>query len=169
MDQNVNNKISLKEKLLTFYNSNKLKIYSLIIVLLTILITIIFLKIDNKKQNNLTAEKYIQAGLYLTSKEKEKSIELYEEIILNKNKFYSILALNTVLEKELILDKKKILYYFTTVEEINLSKELKDLISFKKALYLIKNLEAAEGKKILKDLVDQNSKLKNLSKEILAN
>ena len=94
---------------------------------------------------------------------------MYEEIILNKNKFYSILALNTVLEKELISDKKKILYYFTTVEEISLSKELKDLISFKKALYLIKNLEATEGKKILKDLVDQNSKLKNLSKEILAN
>ena len=169
MEQNVDNKINLKEKLISFYNANKLKVYSFVVILIMLSILITFLQIDNKKQNNLISDKYIKAGLYLTANNKEKSIEMYEEIILSKNKFYSILALNTILEKDLVLDNKKILYYFKIVEETNISVEQKNLILFKKALYLIKNLKVEEGKKILKNLIDQNSKLKNLAKEILAN
>ena len=37
---------------------------------------------------------------------------LFEEIILSKNKFYSILALNTILEKKLEKDKNKIIKIF---------------------------------------------------------
>ena len=169
MEQNVDNKIKLKEKLISFYNSNKLKVYSFIIFLLILLFLIIFLKISEKKQNNLIADKYITAGLYLTSNNQDKSIEIYEEIILSKNNIYSILALNTMLEKDLVLDNKKILNYFRIVEETSKSREQKNLISFKKALYLIKNSNIEEGKKILKDLINQNSNLKNLAEEILAN
>ena len=97
MEQKIDNKINFIDKLISFYNNNKLKIYSIIIILLTLLILITFLKLNNKKKNNLISEKYIKAGLYLTSN-KEKSIEIYEEIILSKNKFYSILALNTILD-----------------------------------------------------------------------
>ena len=32
---------------------------------------------------------------------------MFEEIILSKNKFYSILALNIIVEKNLMLDEKK--------------------------------------------------------------
>ena len=46
----------------------------------------------------MISEKYIQAGLYLASKDEKKSKDLYEEVILSNNKFYSILALNTILE-----------------------------------------------------------------------
>jgi len=168
MEQKIDNKINFIDKLISFYNNNKLKIYSIIIILLTLLILITFLKLNNKKKNNLISEKYIKAGLYLTSN-KEKSIEIYEEIILSKNKFYSILALNTILEKDLVLDNKKILYYFTTIDEISKSNEQNNLISFKRALYLIKTSNIEEGKKILKDLIKKNSKLKNLAEEILAN
>ena len=38
---------------------------------------------------------------------KETAAKYYEEIILSKNKFYSVLALNAILEKELIKDKKR--------------------------------------------------------------
>ena len=166
--EQIDNKIKFIDKLISFYNNNKLKIYSITIILLTLLILITFLKLNNKKKNDLIAEKYIKAGLYLTAN-KEKSIEIYEEIILSKNKFYSILALNTILEKDLVLDNKKILYYFTTIDEIRKSKEQNNLISFKRALYLIKTSNIEEGKKILKDLINKNSKLKNLAEEILAN
>ena len=41
-----------------------------------------------KKKMNLISEKYIQAGLYLSSNDKLKSKKIYKEIILSKNKFY---------------------------------------------------------------------------------
>ena len=50
MEQNTDHKTELKEKLITFYNSNKSKIYSFIIVLVIILISTIFIKINNQKK-----------------------------------------------------------------------------------------------------------------------
>tara|TARA_B100000767_G_C19307628_1_gene346217 strand:+ start:59 stop:457 length:399 start_codon:yes stop_codon:yes gene_type:complete len=126
----------------------------------------IFVTINIKKKNNLIAEKYIEAGLYLASNKKEMSKNVYEEIILSKNKFYSILALNIILEKNLVSDKNKILDYFQLVEESNKSNEYKDLIIFKKALYLIKNGSRQKGNLLLKNLIENESKFKPLAEEI---
>jgi len=115
----------------------------------------------------LIAEKFIQAGLLLSSKNKEKSKEFYEEIILSKNNFYSILSLNTILEKNLISDKNKILEYFSIVEKLTKSNEQLDLIFFKKALFLINKQEIKEGKAILEKLINQDSKYKFLAEEVL--
>ena len=125
----------------------------------------IFIK---KKETNSISEKYIQVGLLLSSNENEKSKILLEEIILSKNKFYSILALNILLENNLENDKNKILNYFQIVEKSNKLKSYKDLIVFKKALYLIKNSEIEKGEKILNDLIDSDSSLKLIAAEILS-
>jgi hypothetical protein len=115
----------------------------------------------------LIAEKYIEAGLLLSSKNKEKSKEFYEEIIFSKNNFYSILSLNTILEENLITDKNKILEYFLIVEKLTKSNDQLDLIFFKKALFLIKKQEITEGKAILEKLISQESKYKSLAEEVL--
>ena len=94
---------------------------------------------------------------------------LYEEIIFSKNKFYSILSLNTILEKNLISDKKKILEYFEILEGVSLSQENKDLITFKKALYLLKSSDIQNGKNLLKSLIDKNSSLKTIANELIEN
>ena len=115
----------------------------------------------------MIAEKYIEAGLLLSSKNKEKSKEFYEEIIFSKNNFYSILSLNTILEENLITDKNKILDYFLIVEKLTKSNDQLDLIFFKKALFLIKKQEIKEGKAILEKLISQESKYKFLAEEVL--
>ena len=167
MEQNVNHKIEFKEKLITFYNSNKLKLFICLSFLVIIVISMTIFEINNKKSNDLIAEKYVSASLYLNTDNKEKSIEIYEEIIFSRNNFYSILSLNMILEKNLVPDKDKILNYFKTIEDKNLSDEQIDLIVFKKALYLIKISNIEEGNNLLKNLIDKNSKLKTLAEEIL--
>ena len=167
MEKNLDNKIELKDKLKSFYTQNKLKIYLLIVVLFIIFISIISLKIIDDKKNNLISEKYIKAGLYLTSDKKYKSKILYEEIILSKNQFYSVLALNTILEEDLISDKEKIINYFKIIEKLSKSRDQRDLIIFKKALYLIKNSNLQEGNKLLENLIIDNSKLKPLVENII--
>ena len=86
---------------------------------------------------------------------------------MSKNKFYSILALNTILEKNLVTDKKKMLDYFEIVENVIENEEQLELLMFKKALYLIKNLEIEEGNKLINTLIKKNSKYNSLFEELL--
>jgi len=168
MDENLDNKKEFKDKVVFFYKENKLKVFSFIFILLIILITFFLIKINQHKQNILISEKYVQAGLYLASKENEKSKIIYEEIIFSKNQFYSILALNNILEKKLETNKDKILNYFNILENGIKNKEQNDLVAIKKALYLIKIADLKKGNEILKNLIDSNSKFKSLAEEILA-
>ena len=168
MEQNFSKKIELKDKLISFYNKNKYKIFFIISILLIFVISSIFIKFNNVKENSLISEKYVQAGLYLASGNKQNSKILYREIINSKNKFYSILSLYTIVEKNLEIDQDKILNLFQIVEEIKKSKAQEDLLTFKKALYLIKILKVQKGNDLLKNLVESNSELKNIAEEILS-
>lgn len=168
MQQSIENKTDIKNKILNFYNLNKIKIYTFFFILFIILISAAYLKYDSKKKNDLIAEKYIQAGIYIALNKKDEAKVLYEEIILTKNKFYSILSFNTILEKKLISDKNKILNYFKTLEEIISNEDQKDLIIFKKALYLIKTSDLEGGKKQLDKLRKKNSKLKSIFDELIS-
>ena len=167
MDQSLENKFSLKIKITNFYNLNKNKIYVFLSILILALILFTYIKLDNEKKNIKVAENYIKAGIYLSSDNKDNAKDIYEEIILSKNNFYSILALNTIIEKNLISDKKKILDYFSIIENSNLTNEAEDIIILKKALYLIKETDIQKGTNLLKGLIDKNSHLKSIAVELL--
>ena len=91
MEQNIEDKIELKDKIKNFYNNNKVKLYALILIIFIAIFFTIFQKNSIKKKNILIAEKYVQAGLHLSSNKKEDAIITFEEIILSGNEFYSIL------------------------------------------------------------------------------
>ena len=167
MELNVDKKIEFKNKLNSFYSENKLKIYIVIFIVISSVISISLFNTNKEKKNELIAEKYIQAGLLSSSNNQEKSKKIYEEIILSENNFYSILSLNAILEENLITDKNKILEYFSIVEKLTKSNDQLDLLFFKKALFLIKNQEITEGKAILEKLIDKESKYKFLAEEVL--
>jgi len=167
MDQNKEKKKELKDKIILFYNRKKILIYSIIFIFVLAVIMGIFYLANVKKKNNLIAEKYIQAGLYLSSDNKNDAKVLLEEIILSKNEFYSLLALNVIVEKKLILDKDKIIEYFEILEKTISSKNNKDLIVFKKALFLIKEGDKENGINLLKELIDDNSSLKLIIQELI--
>lgn len=169
MQENINSKISLKDKAINLYFNNKLKIFSLVTIIVLVFFSIILINIQKTKENILISEKYIQAGLYLASGKKDISKEIYEEIIKSKNNIYSILSLNVILEKNLIKDKKKIIEYFNLVEESKISSNQKEVVQFKKALFMLKNSEKDEAKKILKKISKSDSSLRFLADEILKN
>ena len=89
------------------------------------------------------------------------------KIIYSKNSFYGILALNAILEKELVSDKEKILKYFKILTSSKLSQDQIDIINFKKALFLIKVSEKEKGDELLNNLIKNNSKFKTLAEEII--
>ena len=167
MEESIENKLQIKNRLINFYNNNKVKILTLIFIVILSLCFLTFLNYNKEKKNILIAEKYVEAGLYLASNKKEDAIKFYEEIILSKNKFYSILALNVILEKNLIKDYSKILKYFLILEESISDDAQEDLIIFKKALYMINGPDKQQGTKILNELFEKDSKLKFIIRDIL--
>lgn len=167
MEENLDKKIEIKEGISLFYKKNKLKIFITLGIIILALLVLVFLEIYKKKENNLVSEKYIQAGIYLASEEKEKAKNIYEEIIYDKNNFYSPLALSLIIEKNLVSDQKKLFEYFDIIEKITKKKEQLNLIKIKKALYLIKSERDKEGKNILEKISNSNSKYKNLAKDLL--
>ena len=167
MEQNLEHKTELKDRLIEFYKRNKIIIFSLVILILFLIATIIVVNVNYKKKNSIIGEKYIEAGLYLASGKKNKTTQLYEEIIFSKNKFYSILALNNMLENNLQTNENKILNYFETVDNLKISKEQKQILLFKKALYLIKISKIQEGNNLLSEIIESKSNLSPLAKEIL--
>ena len=167
MEEKIEKKAELKNRIINFYNINKVKIYIFIFIIIITIVSVFFIKNNAQKKNTLISEKYIEAGLLLLSDQKDRSKILYEEIILSKNKIYSILALNKIVEKKLVIDKNKILKYFNILEKSISSKDERELIIFKKALYLIKNSDAKTGEDLMKNLIEQDSSLKNIIQEIL--
>tara|TARA_B100001057_G_scaffold21046_2_gene19491 strand:- start:6877 stop:7386 length:510 start_codon:yes stop_codon:yes gene_type:complete len=167
MEHNPESKLEFKEKLKDFYYKNKGKIFFSILVLLIFLISVIFIKYNDERKKKFVSEKYIQAGLYLVSDKKENAKKLYEEIILNEDNFYSILALNIIIEKNLISDENKILEYFNLLEKSNLTSENIDLLNLKKSLYLINNSNIEMGENLLKSLKNKDTSLKPIIEEIL--
>ena len=168
MIENSDNKKDFKDKLNNFYKGNKKKIIFLLLALTLVILSIIFLQYKNDQKNSLIAEKYVQAGIYLSSNNSNDAKLLYEEIILSKNKFYSILALNIIIEKKLSNAEEKIIKYFDLLEKSNLSKANKDLLILKKGLYLLKVSDTEEGYDLLKSLIEKNSNLKTIAEELLS-
>ena len=168
MEKNFEGKSDIKSKLTDFFNENRLKIFTLILIVILIFISFTYIQHSNNKKNELIAEKYIQAGLHLSSNKIEQAKKLYIDIILEKNDFYSVLALNTLIEKNLISDRDRILEFFQIIEKLSLTKNRSDLLTFKKSLYLLKNSDEQAGIKLLKKLVDENSSLKPIAEELLA-
>ena len=167
MDESINKKPELKENLRIIFNRNKKKIILILTLIAIIPVTILIWNVNQNKKNLIISEKYIEAGLLLSKGNKQEAKILFDEIILSNNQFYSILALNSVLEKKLITDKEKIVDYFEILEKKITSKKNIDLILFKKALFLIKEKDIEKGKIILEKLVEKNSNLKTLSQEII--
>ncbi len=169
MEQKIESKISLREKMSNFYRLHKVKVFISILVLLIISITIIFIQQKKEKNNILTSEKYVKAVLNLSQNKETEAKNLLNEIILSGNKFYSFLALNRIIEKNLFDNNEKILEYFDILENLNLNEEELDLLIFKKALFLIKISKNLEGKNLLERLIKKDSKFKNLAEETILN
>ena len=135
-------------------------------IIIVILSAIVFLNYYQDNQNEKISEKYIKAGIYFSSKDKEKSKLIYKEIIFSKNKFYSVLALNNIIENDLEENSDEVLKLFEIIENINITTEQKNLVKLKKALYFKKISRDKEGNKLLKEIIADNSIWKETAIEI---
>ena len=158
--------INSLEKIENFVGKNK----NILLIILTLtvfaIIGISYFNYYQNSKNEKVSEKFVQAGIYLSLNQQEKSKKIYKEIITSKNKFYSLLALNHIIDNDLEQNNEEVLKLFNIVENTKIEKEQKNLVKLKKALYLIKISKDSEGKKLLNEIISDNSIWKETASEI---
>ena len=159
-------KINKTEKIISFIKVKRKLFFLLIIIAILALTSFFLIDQNNKRKNNEISTKYIKAGIYLANKEKEKSKTIFKEVVYTKHSFYSLLALNSIIENNLEKNIDENIKLFEIVENIKLEKEQKNLVKFKKVLYLKKNSREEKANKTFKE-IPENSIWKNLATEIL--
>ena len=160
-------KINSSEKIANFVQKNKNIILINFILIISVLIGISYFNYYQKSKNEKVSEKFVQAGIYLSLNKQEESKKIYKEIIKSKNKFYSLLALNSIIDNDLEQNNEEVLELFNIVEKTRIEKEQKNLVKLKKALYLIKMSRDKEGEKLLNEIISDDSIWKATASEIL--
>ena len=167
MENEITDKQNLSEKFKNFIIKKKKILLAIISIVIILLIAFFSYKYFETKKNEKISEKYILAGIYLSNEENEKSKIILKEIIKSKNKFYSPLSLNIIIDNNLENNEDEILKLFEMIEKINLKKEEKNLIKLKKALYLQKVSKEELSNKLLNEIILDNSIWKNSALNIL--
>ena len=158
----------------TLKTENKLKIiqiifkenikYIFILTFVIILAAIASIYVKNNKEKNqvLVSEKFINAKILLEKKQNGKAKKILEELVDNKNSFYSPLSLSLIISNELEKSEENIINLFDKVLSINSLEKLElDLILYKKTIFLAK---IGKDQKLLDTanrLINNESSLRN--------
>jgi hypothetical protein len=141
----------------------KFTIYASIIIFI-FLLTFLFYKNFQEKNNINIAEKYTQALILTKQKKVEESKLLLEKIINKNHQFYSPLALYHIIDNDIEKDTSKVITSFDKILKNNsISKENLNLIKIKKAIYLINLKKEKDIIATLNPVINSNSVWKTLA------
>ena len=145
--------VTKKSKLKKFYETNKILIFSTILILIIAIVSVIFYSETKEKKKILLSDKYLSAKVYLENGDRNKVKNILRTIIFDNDSTYSTLSLFLILNENLIVDQRELSNLFDHVLENNkFEKEIKNLIIFKKALFqsnFVSELELLEAVKPL--------------------
>ena len=157
------------EKIKIFFINNK----KYLIAILSSIILIVFAyfsygEIQDRKMKKL-AEKYNNISIkFSTSNKMDVKNELIE-IINEKNSTYSLLALYFIIDNEIQSSNEEINKFFDIIiNEVNLNKEIKNLIIYKKGLFNASYETENNLIKILNPIINSDSVWKSHALYLLA-
>tara|TARA_B100001250_G_scaffold374717_1_gene361746 strand:- start:18 stop:662 length:645 start_codon:yes stop_codon:yes gene_type:complete len=171
MDEDISiiNSNTRNERIKNFFiNNKKTLILSLTLIILIVIFYFAYGEIQDRKTKSLS-EKY--NNIVVNFKESNKQIFKKElvEIINIKDATYSPLALYFIIDKEIQSSTEEINNFFNTIiNEVNLDKEIKNLIIYKKALYNADFETENNLINILKPVINSNSVWKSHALYLIA-
>jgi len=141
--------VTKKSKLKKFYESNKIIIFSVILIFIISLGAFNYYLETIKKKKILLSENYLQAKIYLETGYKNEAINLLRELIFANDRTYSTLSFFLMLNRDLIGNYEEISSLFDHLLINNKYKEEeKNLLIYKKILF---NSNFANETKLLED------------------
>ena len=163
------NQNTRREKFKNFIIKNKkILVMSVSSIIIIILLLVFYSEIKFKNQIKL-GNKYNEIVLSYEKTNNQNSEEELIDIIQKKDPTYSPLALNFIIDNEIVNDKIKVNELFDIIiEKTNIENEIKNLIIYKKALYNSDNINENDLINILNPILNSESGWKSHSLYLLA-
>ena len=93
--------VTKKSKLKRFYESNKILIYSSVLILIIFFVSISFYLESKEKKRILLSENYVQAKIYLENGKKIEALNILKSVIFANDSTYSPLCFFMILNQDL--------------------------------------------------------------------
>ncbi len=171
MDEEISiiNQNTRYEKIKNFFFENKKKVAAILLLLIFGLISYFGFQEINKRNKIKIANDFNKLLIEHTNENDEKIIDEMINIIYEKDKTYSPLALYYLIDKNLVNEKKKLNELFDIlIDDTNLEKEIKNLLIYKKALSNADNLDENTLIKMLNPIINSESVWKSHALYLLA-
>ena len=146
--------LTKKSRIKKFYESNKIFIFSLILILIILFGSLSFYLENQERKKILLSENYIQAKIYLENGNKNEALNTLKKVIFANDSTYSTLSFFLILNQNLISDYKEIsALYDHLLENNNFEKELRNLLIYKKSLFSSNSVSETELLETIKPLL----------------
>ena len=150
--------ITKKSKLKKFYESNKILIFSSILILIISFGSLSFYLESKESKKILLSENYVQAKFYLENGNKSEALNTLKKVIFANDSTYSTLSFFLILNQNLISDYKEIsILYDHLLENNKFEKELRNLLIYKKALFISNSIIESELLETIKPLLNTDT------------
>ena len=150
--------LTKKSRIKKFYESNKIFIFSFILILIILFGSFSFYLENQERKKILLSENYIQAKIYLENGNKNEALNTLKKVIFANDTTYSTLSFFLILNQNLIRDYKEIsALYDHLLENNNFEKELRNLLIYKKSLFSSNSVSEAELLKTIKPLLNTDT------------
>ena len=128
--------VTKKSKIKKFYESNKIFIFSSILILIILFGSLAFFLENKEKKKILLSDNYIQAKFYLENGNESEALNVLKKVIFANDPTYSTLSFFLILNQNLISDNKEIsVLYDHLLENNKYGKEIRNLLIYKRALF----------------------------------
>ena len=128
--------ITKKSKLKKFYESNKILIFSSILILIIFFGSLSFYLEIKEKKKLLLSENYVQAKIYLENGDKIAATNMLKNLIFSNDPVYSTLSFFLILNQNLISNHQELSVLFDHLLENNkFENEVRNLLIYKKSLF----------------------------------
>ena len=171
MDEDISviNTKTRNEKIKIFFVNNKKYLLTIFSFLISIIFAYFLYGELQEGKNKKIAEKYNNISIKFNSSNKMDVKNELIEIINEKNSTYSPLALYFIIDNDIQTSNKEINNFFDIIiDEVNLDKEIKNLIIYKKGLYNASFESENNLIKILNPIINSDSVWKSHALYLLA-
>ena len=150
--------LTKKSRIKKFYESNKIFIFSFILILIILFGSFSFYLENQERKKILLSENYIQAKIYLENGNKNEALNTLKKVIFANDSTYSTLSFFLILNQNLISDYKEIsALYDHLLENNNFEKELRNLLIYKKSLFSSNSVSETELLETIKPLLNTHT------------